>query len=158
MKVENRKKFLARILIKLLECNISLMSYYHEIATDTSSKRVCSKSIRLSKKAIEEVPHIKHVEILQSLYNTLISGKENVFALSGSLITSKQLQKWDKTEKGFQEFIAIEKEQREKYEQAMKEREENARIIEKAKKEGKKIEMAFIDGKPKPVIIEEKEC
>ena len=154
----DKKKHLVRILTKLLETNIALMSYFKEIASDTQSKRVCTKSIRLSKKAIEELPSVIHVEVLQSLYNTLVSGKENTFALAGSLITSKQMYKWDKTEKGFKEFLAIEEEQKKKHEQVVKEQQESREIIEKAKKDGKRVEMALVDGKYKPVIIEDKEC
>lgn len=158
MRKDKQKEYLTSIIKKLVETNIELMTYYKLLASDEKSKRVCSKSIRQSKKALEELPHIKHLEILVSLYNTLVVGKENTFVLAGALICSKQMYHWDKTEKGFQEFLEIEKQAHEKNIKDMEEKRKTAEAIKKAKDEGKKVEMVYdpTTKKAKPLIVEDK--
>lgn len=149
-----KREFLIKIITKLLETNIELMDYYHYIASDTKSKRVCSKSIRQSKLAIEKIQHVKHIEILQSLYNTLVSGKENVFAVGGALICSKKFYYYDNTEQGFAEFMELENEAKEKQRAKFEEQKKTQEMIKKAKEDGKKVEMVYENGKIRPVIVE----
>lgn len=149
-----KREFLIKIITKLLETNIELMEYYHYIASDTKSKRICSKSVRQSRLAIEKLPHVKHVEILQSLYNTLIAGKESVFVSGGSLICSKKFYYYDNTDKGFAEFMELEKEAQEKQKAKIEEQRKTQEAIKKAKEQGKKVEMVYKDGKVQPVIVE----
>ena len=151
---EIKRKHIVQILKKVMEANIELMTYYKLLATDDKSKRVCSKSIRQSKKAIEKLDHTKHIEILVSLYNTIISGKENIFVVCGSLICSKQFDRWDKTDKGFQEFLKLEEKAQTKQQEENEEKVKNAEIVRKAKEEGKEIDMVYVDGKIKPVVKE----
>ena len=154
IKEELTKKYITNIIRKVLETNIELMTYYKAIASDDKSRRVCSKSIKNSKKAIEKLSHINHIEILVSLYNAIISGKEALFVTAGSIICSKQFDRWNNTEKGFKEFLALEEENKriaqEKREDEIKMREE----IAKAKAEGKQVEMVYDNGKIRPVIKE----
>lgn len=151
---ELQRKSLTTIIRKVLETNIELMTYYKHLASDENSKRVCSKSIRQTKKALEKLPHIKHIEILVSIYNTIISGKESVFVLGGSLLCSKQFDRWDKTEKGFKEFLEIEKDNREQQRQKAEEESSNREKIRLAKEQGKEVEMVYQNGKLIPVIKE----
>ena len=152
-----KKEHLTKIIVKLLETNIELMTYFKSIASDKKSVSICSKSIRDSKKALKEIYLVHHEEILQSLYNTLISGKENTFALAGTLICSKNFQKWDKTKKGFQEFLALEEEAHKKHQEKVEEQEKMRKSIEEAKQQGKKVEMVY-DEKTKsikPFVVED---
>lgn len=152
---ELKRKSLIKIISKVLEANIELMTYYKHIATDDESRRSCSKSIKQSKKAIEKLPHIQHIEILVSLYNAIICGKEFVFITGGSLICSKKFDRWDKTKNGFKEFMALEEEAQQAYKNRVEEEEKTRKVVEEAKAQGKKVSFAYIDGKMKPIIEEE---
>ena len=76
--------------------------------------------------------------------------------IGGTLITSKALNKFDKTEKGFNEFLHIQEENKKIYEEKIKEQRESQLAIEKAKEQGKKIEYMVdpITKKVKPIIME----
>lgn len=158
MKKEIKRKYLISIIRKVLETNIELMTYYKHYATDEKSKRICSKSIRQTKKSLEMLPHIQHLEILQSLFNAIIGGKEVIFASAGSLVCGKNVERWDNTEKGFKEFMKLEEEAvrqaKEKAEEEQKQRE----IIAKARAEGKQVEMIYMDGKVKPIVKEKNDA
>ena len=104
-KEEIKRKYLISIIRKVLETNIELMTYYKHYATDEKSKRICSKSIRHTKKSLERLPLIKHIEILQSLFNAIVGGKEVIFVNAGSIFCSMRVEKWDSTEKCFKEFL-----------------------------------------------------
>lgn len=150
----NEKRYLVDILTKVLETNIELMKYLKSVASDTKSKRVCTKSILNSRKAIETLPKIEHVEILKSLYNLLISGKENTFAVGGSVIISKQTKYWDQTEEGFKEFIELENENKKKYQEQMEKRQKYQETLKQAKEQGKKVDMVYNNGELEPIIVE----
>lgn len=149
------KKNMVAILTKLLELSIEVMNLYKIIASDDKSREVCQKAIRNGKKALKIIPNVRHVEILYSIYNTLIGGKENMFALSGTIICSKQLQRWDTTEEGFLEFQELEKEAQLKQKERNEEQQNYRKVMEEAKKQGKKVELVYENGKAKPIIIED---
>lgn len=151
---ELRQKQIVKILTKLLETNIEIMTFYKHLAVDDKSKRTCSKSIRQSKKAIEKLQHVQHLEILVSIYNALIGGKEFVFVSGASLICSKNFDYWDKTEKGFKEFIELEHQAKVEQEQKLKEQHEKDIALKKAKEEGKDIEHVLVDGKIQTLVKE----
>lgn len=157
MGLEKRKESIVHILTKLMETNIELMTFYKHIASDDKSRKVCAKSIRQSKKAIEILPQIEHTDILVSLYNTLISGKENIFVMGASIISSKKTQYFDKTKKGYKEFLMLEEEAQKKNNEEREKTLKEQEFIKKAKEQGKKIEyiMDKDTGKMKPVIVEE---
>lgn len=157
MRDNTKKQYLIKIISKLLETNIELMIYYKAIASDDKSKKTCAKSIRKSRLALEKIKKVNHLEILQSLYNTLISGKENTFVLAGSLICSKQFYYWDNTKNGFNEFMELENKAREEQEAKLEEQRKERESIAKAKAEGKKVEMVYDPQtkKLKPSIVEE---
>lgn len=150
----DKKKYMVKIITKVLETNIEIMTYYKFLASDDKSKKVCAKSIKQSKLAIEKLSHIKHIEVLVSLYNTIVSGKEVIFVSGGSLICSKQFDRWDKTEKGFKEFLALEEENRKIQREQAEQQKKTQEMVAKAKAEGKEVEMIYDNGKSKPVIKE----
>lgn len=154
MKKEIKRKFLINIIRKILETNIELMTYYKHYATDEKSKRVCSKSIRQTKKSLEKLPNIKHIEILQSLFNAVVSGKEIIFVSAGSLVGGKNVEKWDSTKKGFEEFKKLEEEAVKKAKEKAEEEQKERELIAQAKADGKQVEMVYINGKLRPMIKE----
>lgn len=157
-KNELNRKSLVKILTKVMETNIELMTFYKHIATDDNSRKICAKSIRQSKKAIEILPKIEHIDILTSIYNTIISGKESIFVSGASILASKKTQYYDKTEKGFKKFCELEKEAREKNEKERQERIKENEFVKKAKAEGKQVSYMYDkeSGKVKPVVVENK--
>lgn len=155
MNEQTKREHLIKIINGVLNTNIELMTYYKSIAIDEKSKQVCAKSIRQTKKSIEKLKSIKHFEILQSLYNAIIGGKEVVFVTAGSLISSKMFNWYDKTEKGFKKFLELEEESKKETQNRLKEEQENKEFVEKAKANGKKVSYAYVNGKLKPVIEEE---
>ena len=155
MNEQTKREHLIKIINGVLNTNIELMTYYKSIAVDEKSKQVCAKSIRQTKKSIEKLQNIKHFEVLQSLYNAIIGGKEVVFVTAGSLISSKMFNWYDKTEKGFKKFLELEEESKKETQNRLKEEQENKEFVEKAKANGKKVSYAYVNGKLKPVIEEE---
>lgn len=151
---EIKRKYLVNIIRKVLETNIELMTYYKYYAVDEKSKRVCNKSIRQTKKSLERLPHIKHIEILQSLFNAVVSGKEVIFVSAGSLVGGKNVERWDSTEKGFKEFMKLEEEAVKKAKEKAEEEQKERELIAKAKAEGKQVEMVYMNGKIRPMIKE----
>lgn len=151
---EIKRKYLVNIIRKVLETNIELMTYYKHYATDEKSKRVCSKSIRQTRKSLERLPHIKHIEILQSLFNAVVSRKEVIFVSAGSLVGGKNVERWDSTEKGFKEFMKLEEEAVNKAKEKAEEEQRERELIAKAKAEGKQVEMVYMNGKLRPMIKE----
>lgn len=153
-KSELQKQTLKNIIINLLNTNISIMEFGKLLTKEEKEIRFYKKAIRHSKKAIELVQGIEHIEILSSLYNSFISGKEAYF-ITLEVVISKNVQKWDKTKKGFEEFLRLDEEARNKFKQEADERNKSMETIKKAREEGKKVEMVFENGKITPVVVEE---
>lgn len=156
-KADVQKERLKALLISILQANEKIMVFHKTLTEDKKAIQVINKSIKQSRKAIEIISQVKHIEILNSLYNALVSGKENYFALFGSVILAKNnVVKWDTTEKGFQEFLRLEAEAKAKSKKEYEEKLKQQEMIKKAKEEGKKIEYAYKDGKLQPLIVEDK--
>lgn len=140
-----------------LDTNIALWEVHKTLTKDQKARAIIDKAIRQSRKAKKILTSIKHDEIVLSLFNTLFNGKEAMFVLAGSLLNSKQLAHWDNTEKGFKEFVELEKKgiEEAKAEQERKKSEMDA--IAKAKAEGKKIDYVYDPKtkKTKAVIMED---
>jgi hypothetical protein len=156
---KKKREYLVEIIRQVLTTNIALMTYYKSMASDEKSKKTCSKSIKQTQKALEKLPLVNHIEILVSLYNAIVAGKESVFVLGGALMCSKNFDYWDKTEKGFKEFLKLEEENRNKVIAKQKEENEMKEAVAKAKEEGKKVEYVFNPEtkKVEPKIIETKD-
>ena len=149
------REHLQNIFINFLNTEISILQFQKSIAKNQKDKTGINKLINKGKKAIDVVRDLKHTEILISLYNSFINGKEPYFVVVEKTINSKDTQKWDKTEKGFQEFLKLEAQAKAKSDADLKEKLAQQEMIKKAKEDGKKIEMIFEDGKLKPVIVED---
>lgn len=152
------KIHITTILNAILESNIALMNFYKEISTDDKSREICEKSIKQCKDGIRLIYKIKHIEILRSLFNKIVSGKEYYFAMVGSLCSYDKIKSWDTTKKGFQEFLKLEKEAQEQAKREFDEEKKQQELIKQAQLEGKNIEMIYDTQtkKMKPVIVEEK--
>lgn len=154
---QEREKKIA-IMTNILETNIKIMLYYREIASNKESKAICNKSIKESKVGIKMLPTINHIEIIRSLFNHLVNGKEQYYVMSGSLCSYDKIIEWDTTEDGFKEFIKLEDEGVKKSQQEFEEKQKQAEMIKKAQEEGKTVEMIYDNEakKVKPIIVEEK--
>ena len=152
-----QKERLKEVIIGLLNANIEIMKFHKTLTNEEKSVRTLNRSIRQSNKAIGIVREVEHIEILQALFNSFVAGKENYFVMLGSTICSKNnVIRWDKSEKGFQEFVRLENEAHAKTKQEYEERLKQQEIIKKAKEDGKKIEFAYKNGKLEPIIVSEK--
>ena len=144
------------IFVTMLESNIAVLEFQRTLTTKEEEQKGIDNWIKKSKTAIKIIKNVNHYDILISLYNSFVNGKETYFiALCNSITDKDTIAKWDKTEKGYKEFLEQERQAREDYENDLKEKKANIDFIAKAKKEGKKVEMLYKDGKIKPVIVEE---
>ena len=149
-----KKVALKKAIKSLIQANIDIMQYHLSINSDEKVVKVIKTNINRGKKALLIVDEIWHIEILESLYRSFIFGKEQYFALVSATIV-KQARKWD-TEKGFVEFMELEKQALEQAKKEQEERQADEETIRVAKEMGKKIEMVMKNGRLRPVIVEEK--
>lgn len=153
-KLSVQKARLKHVFVRLLETEKAIMCFQLTLATEPEHIKGIKKVVKACDNAIEIINGIVHYEILVSLYNTFINGKESYYVLLSSTINNKnKVTHWDKTKKGFQEFVKLEEEARAQSQKDYEEKLEQQKIIQKAKAEGKKIEMIFQDGKLKPIIV-----
>lgn len=149
-----QREHLQNILISIIDSEIAILQFQKSIAKEQKDKSGLNKMINKGKKAKDVIRDLRHTELLISLYNTFVNGKESYFIMVERTINHKNTNKWDKTEKGFKEFVELEEQAKAKskaeYEEKLKQKE----MIENAKKQGKKIEMVFENGKLTPVIVE----
>lgn len=152
------KKYIVNILEQIMLSNIAIMELYKKTATNEESIKICEKSIKQSKQGIKMVRTINHIEILRSLFNRIVSGKEQYFVMVGSICSFKDIKKWDTTKKGFKEFISMEEQAQKEMQEELKNRREQQEFVQKAQEQGKNVEMVFDPQtkKMKPVIVEEK--
>lgn len=154
--MENIKKNkLKEIVIKLIESNISIIKFQRELDKDKTHHKTYEKLIRHSLNAINQVKNCEHIEILASIYNTFVSGKEQYFIIVSESIY-KNLKRWDTTKKGFEEFTKLDNEAREKFAVESEERQKQLEAVKKARENGQKVEFVFQNGKVVPIVVEEK--
>lgn len=147
---------LKAIFTKMLETNIEIMLFQITLTKKEEEIRGLKKFIRNTKKAIEIVNSVKHQDILISLYNAFVNGKETYFMSLVRTITNKDtILKWDRSEKGFKEFIKLENEAKAKTQAELEKKLAEQKAIQEAKASGKKVEMVFENGKLTPRIVEE---
>lgn len=155
---EKRKRdYLISIIQKYLETSKALMEYYHAVANTRKAKLVCTKSIKGIDQAITHLRQIKHIEVLDYLYSSFIGNNVIAYSISGKLVLAPKLAEYD-TDQGVEELRQIMEEQKQKDLEREKKRQETIEAVNKAKAEGKKVEMVWDkDTKTaKPVIVEEK--
>lgn len=153
-KSELQKSKLKSVLISLLSTEIALFEFERTLLTDEKDIQACKNLIQKGKKAQEIIANVEHTDILSSLFNSWFAGKETYY-LSLAVTINKDVRRFDKTKKGYQEFLIKEKEARAKYEEEREEQIRNKAIIEKARAEGKKVEMTLVNGKVVPIVVEE---
>lgn len=159
LNLKQEREHYINIISSVLETNILVMTYYKHRTNDPKAKAICNNSIKSAKKGLEKLPTINHIEILRSLFNNIIVGKEQLFVVASSICSLKNIDKWDKTEKGFKEFLYKEELAKKELETKVAEEKRQQEIIAKAKEQGKKVEMVYDNEtkRLKPVIVEEKQ-
>lgn len=155
---KTKRQKLLSIIHNYLEMSISLMEYYKCVAPTRKAKYTCTKSIRSLQQAKIDICRYKHIELLEYIYASLIGNNVIMYSLSGTLVSSKKIKEWD-TEQGFVDFQKEMEEQRKKHEEEQKQRALDQQAIQKAKEQGKKVEMVYDKEtkKVRPLIVEEKE-
>ena len=148
-------EYFKQVFINFLETEIAILRFQKSLSKRGKDRKGLDEMIKNSEKAIETVRDLKHIEILTSLYNAFLSQKEHYFIMVEKTLNSENVEKWDKTEDGFKEFLELEETEKAKSQQELEEKKKQAETIAKARAEGKKIEMILEDGKLKPVIVEE---
>lgn len=159
------KESLQRLLIincikSVLNTNLEILALHKTLfKNNRESLSAIRKNVNYTKKAIVNIDNIKHIEILRSIYQNIISGKETVFALAPALINSKKCKYWDTTEKGFQEFTELESQANEIAKQQLERQIKEQEMIKKAKEEGKKVEWVYdnVEKRNKPIIVEKED-
>lgn len=147
---------LKAIFTKMLETNIEIMNFQITLTKKEDEIRGLKKFIRYTKKAIDIVNSVKHQDILISLYNAFLNGKETYFMSLVRTVNNKDtITKWDKSEKGYKEFLKLEEEARAKSKEEYEKKLAEQKAIQEARASGKKVEMVYENGKLTPRIVEE---
>lgn len=156
-KIDVQRALLKDIFVSMLTTNIEIMRFQITLTKDKDDIKGLKKFIRDSQKAIEIVNGVVHYEILVSLYNTFLNGKETYFvSLSKTISNKATIRKWDKSERGFKLFLELENQAKAKTQEEYNKKVAQQEMIRRAKEEGKKVEMVYVDGKLQPRIVEEK--
>lgn len=155
-KITKQKELLKKTFVKMLETNIEIMKFQMTLTDKEDDIKGLKKFVKQTEKAISIVQSVVHYEILVSLYNTFISQKETYFMTLCKTINNKEtIVKWDRTEKGFKLFLQLENEAKAKSKEEYEKKLAQQEMIKKAKEEGKKIEMVYVNGKLEPRVVEE---
>lgn len=149
-----QREHLQNIFLSLIDSEISILQFQKSIAKEQKDKSGLNKMINKGKKAKNVICDLRHTEILVSLYNSFVNGKEPFFVSLERVLNSKITQKWDKTDKGFKEFLLAEEEARAKSKKDAEEKAKQKEFIANARENGKKVEMIYKNGKLTPVIVE----
>ena len=154
-KSTKQKELLKKVFAKMLETNIEIMNFQMTLAKTSEEIKGLKRFVKETEKAIEIVNSVNHNEILVSLYNTYINGKETYFMSMCKIINRKDtIVKWDRTEKGFKLFQQLENEAKAKSKEEYEKKKAEQEMIAKAKAEGKQVEMVLENGKITPRIVE----
>lgn len=155
-KAEVQNKKLKKALSSLIETTIAIMEFNLTLVKEEKDIQVTKKLIRDGKKAIETISSIKHNEILVDLYNSFIVGNMPFFvAATRTMSMPKKIKHWD-TEKGFKDFLKAQEKAFAQCDKELEEKKKEREFVEKAKAEGKNVELMYHKGKIKPVVVEEK--
>lgn len=155
-KITKQKELLKKIFTRMLETNIEIMNFQMTLTDKADEIKGLKGFIKQTEKAIKIVQGVVHYEILVSLYNTFVNKKETYYMALCKTINSKEtIVKWDRTEKGFKLFLQLESEAKAKSKEEYEKKLAQQEMIKKAKEEGKKIEMVYVNGKLEPRVVEE---
>ena len=153
---KRKREYLINVLSAYLTTNLTLFSFLREQAPDSKSKRLCTKNIKTTQKAIQYLYEIKHLDILEYLYSSFVGNNIMAYSVSPKMVLSPKIKEWD-IDKNHQEFVDYVEELRIYEERKAQERQESQLAIQKAKEQGKKVEMVYDKDKNKvvPVIIDD---
>lgn len=155
-KAEVQNKRLKKALSSLIETTIAIMDFNLTLVKEEKDIKVTKQLIRDGEKAIEIISSIKHNEILVDLYNSFLVGNMPFFvAATRTMSMPKKIKHWD-TEKGFKDFIKAQEKAFAQCDKELEEKKKEREFVEKAKAEGKNVELMYHKGKIKPVVVEEK--
>ena len=155
-KGEVQNKRLKNMLIKLLETTNAIMEFNLTLVSTEKDIKVTKKLINNGKKAIETIQSIRHNDILVDIYNSFIVNNMAFFVSATKVMSqTKKIKHWD-SDKGFKDFIKAREIALAKCDKELEEKKKEQEMIEKAKAEGKNVELMYKDGKIKHVIVEEK--
>lgn len=140
MKESERK---INIMIKIMEAGLEVATMRKNLTTNPQAKKTCEKAIREINKAIRYLPSIKHEDIIDSLYRSLVARNEVWFFYFAPTINHKNTRYWDTTDNGYKEFLELEEEAKKIAKEKKEEQMKKAKAIEEAKANGDKIEMVF---------------
>lgn len=157
-KLSVQKERMKNVFNSMLDSEIAIMQFQLTLAIEEKHIKGIKKVISQCKKAKEIISNIVHYEILVSLYNTFVNGRESFFVMLSSTIVSKnKVNYWDKTKKGFEIFKELEANARAQSQKDFEERKKQMEMVEQAKKDGKKVEYVYKDGKIQPLIVDNKQ-
>ena len=156
MNKDKEREQLIYIIKRALDLNIDNCNFCKKLYKDNKDiTKVLNKSIKQSKKGIEKVSHIKHLEILRSIYGDMVGKVSSVLMLGGSILCSKKLDYYDKTENGFKEFTEIQEMSIKEQQEKAKQQQEYREMVKKAKENGDKVDFMLDpkDNKVKPIVV-----
>lgn len=155
-KITKQKELLKKIFTRMLETNIEIMNFQMTLTDKANEIKGLRNFVKQTEKAIKLIQSVNHYEILVSLYNTFVNGKETYYVALCKTINNKEtIVKWDRTEKGFKLFLQLENEAKAKSKEEYEKKVAQQEMIKKAKEDGKIIEMVYTNGKLEPRIVEE---
>lgn len=155
-KADVQNKRLKNMLIKLLETTNAILEFNLTLMSQEKDIKITKKLIQDGKKAITTIENVRHNEILVDLYNSFIVNNMAFFVSATRVMSSpNKIKRWD-TEKGFKEFLKEREIAFAKCDKELEEKKKEQEMVEKAKAEGKNVELMYKDGKIKHVIVEEK--
>ena len=152
---KRKREYLINIISSYLTTNLTMMSFLREQAPNSHAKRVCTKNIKTTQKAIQYLYEIKHLDILEYIYSSFVGNNIMAYSVSPKMVLSPKIKEWD-IEEHHQEFVDYVEELRIYEERKAQERQESQLAIQKAKEQGKKVEMVYDKEQKKvvPVILD----
>lgn len=148
-----KKEHQIKIINKLIELNELLVDYNKTLTNDPQIRKTYNLYKKKCAKSKENLLNIKNEDVLDSVYKNLFYGKEPIYTLAIALLTSKKIKFYD-SKKGHKVFLELEEDYKNKVIKEQKKVAENNKVVEEAKKNGKKVEFLVKDGKMQPVIVD----
>lgn len=151
-----KRESVINILIRIIDVAEEMAIFNKTLVKDSKKRKSFNKFLKMCENAKEYLPTIKHDEVLFSIYNNIVHGKEALYTMCPSLIMHKATRHFD-TEKGFKEFIKLENQGKKEEIKQQEEFRKKQELLAKAKKEGKELQFVYKDGKMQQVIVDKGE-
>lgn len=156
-KADVQKELLKCVFTNLIDTTKHVLRFQLTLTDNPKEIEGIRQLIRHCDKSKLIIRDIEHIEILISLYNSFIAMKENYYVVfSETVANKKKITRWDKTKKGFKEFMELESKAIAQTQKELEQKKKEQEMIANARAQGKKVEMILKDGKLKPVIVESK--